>query len=148
MQIQRRRNATIEAHLDQFERFALAIEGVLRDLEQLLVGQEREIRVGDFRNDADLRAAPRLYVAQVLLQPGMVQAAYAPEQVQLVGGKANADFEKPEYARPRSARGACRSPPPLPVLPAAAIGATAAGNFSISSVAIDEILGNKSARWI
>src|SRR6185437_16539826 len=63
----------------------LAAQRVLRELEQLTVGLQREVLLRDLRDERQLRGAARLALREVLLQGGVVEALDAPEEVQLEG---------------------------------------------------------------
>lgn len=59
--------------------------GFLCQDQQLLIGEPSQISVRNIGNQSDLGAAPRLFAGQVGLQRLLTQAAYAAEQVELVG---------------------------------------------------------------
>src|SRR6185437_3225276 len=68
----------------------LTVEGLTRHLEDGLIRQHRKIGAGNLRDERELRAASRLLVAEIPLERGAIQAADLAEQVELIGGKADA----------------------------------------------------------
>ncbi len=98
MQIERRRDSAVKARLDQRQRFFLALERLLGDLEQLLVRQPGQIGARHFGHHTDQSAAAGFHIAKILLQTRVVQTANPPEQIEFVGGEADSHVEVPHHA--------------------------------------------------
>ena len=75
--------------LGQIERCFLALQGLLRQALQVAIRGQGQIGIGDFRNQAQLRAAACLLLREVLFQRRVGEAAHATEQIQLVGRDAD-----------------------------------------------------------
>ena len=88
MQVECRHCASVKAALSQLERLLTRIEGAAREGEALARGRRSQPGVGDFGNQADLRAATRLFGAEVGLQRLLLKTAHTAEKVQLVGREA------------------------------------------------------------
>mgnify|MGYP000455771988 CR=1 FL=1 len=84
-QVESRGHANFVAARGELEALLVCAQGVLGELEQFLVGLPGQVGVGHAGHQADLGTAPCLFGGEVLLQGFFAQAAYATEQVQLIG---------------------------------------------------------------
>ena len=88
-QAQKRRGVALVHRLGELVGLGLALERLLRELHQCLVGEHREIVGCHLGNEADLRAAPGLALREILLEGFRREAALATEQIELVIGEAD-----------------------------------------------------------
>jgi hypothetical protein len=80
-EIEARDRAQLVALLRERERGLVRLERCLRQAQQLAVGGEREPRVGDLGDEAQLRRAPRLLGGEEFAQRRLRQVAHAAEEV-------------------------------------------------------------------
>ena len=106
--VQLGRHARVETQLGQLDRLFTGLQRVARNLQQLLVGQQRIPAAGHGGHQAGLRGAASFLGRQVLGQGGFLQAADAAEEVQLPRGDGQADLVAVDVlgARARGVRGA------------------------------------------
>ncbi len=83
-QVQCRRNADFAGARGQTEAFFVGLQGVLRQLEQFLVGLPGHVGIGDAGHQTDLGTATCFLTGEVGLQRLLAEAAYPTEEVQLV----------------------------------------------------------------
>ena len=67
----------------------LVRQGLPRQVDQFLVGRDGKPAARHLSDQADLRAAPRLGIAEIALEGGGAEAADAAEQVDLIGAEAD-----------------------------------------------------------
>ena len=106
VQVEPADRAELVSPLGQPEGGALIFERRLRDLLQRLVRGKRQIGIGDFGDETQLRGAPRLFLREVSLERRAAQIAHASEEVELEVGDAEATL----YAF-----SGAKSPPPARV---------------------------------
>ncbi len=101
--VELRARAVVEAQLGEPGRVFARRQRVARDAQLLVVGDERQIAVGDRCDEADLHRLARLGGREVLRQRGVAQVMDAAEQVELVAGDGEADGVDVGDCRCRSA---------------------------------------------
>ncbi len=114
---QQRRVAALELRVRQVVGLLLAGDRILRDLEQRLVGQHRQVCRRHLRHQADLRAPRRLRLREILLERLRRQAAQPAEQIQLVRREPKTrrcSIDTTYAAPPCSTRSS--APPPRPTM--------------------------------
>src|SRR5690606_36743515 len=84
-QLQRRGHADVKAALSQAEAFLVGLERIAGDLQQRLIGLQRQPGVGDAGDQTDLRAALGGLAGEELVQRLVTQAAQTTEQIELPG---------------------------------------------------------------
>ena len=89
--VELRRRAVVEAQLVDARRLLARRQRVARDAQLLVVGEQRQVGVGDRRDQADLDRLAGLGGREVLRQRRLAQVVDAPEQVELVARKGEAD---------------------------------------------------------
>ncbi len=85
-----------------------SLERPQRHRDRFVEGEQREVLVGDLRNEQDLEGLVGLCAREVLLQRLVAQALHAPEEVDFPGGR-QPDGVRVKHACPARGRGARRS---------------------------------------
>src|ERR1700683_343521 len=88
-QAQESRRVALIHYLGELVGLRLTLQCVLSQLEQRLIGEDREVIACDLPDEADLGAAARVALRKVLLESCGAEAALAAEEIKLVIGKAN-----------------------------------------------------------
>ena len=89
--VELRGRAVVEAQLGDAGRLLARRQRLARDAQLLVVGEQRQVGVGDRRDEADLDRLAGLGGREVLRQRRLAQVVDAAEQVELVAGDGEAD---------------------------------------------------------